>query len=280
PGRQIAIKNGQPALLTVGVFHLTDAVIRIEAELFRSEFTNRPGLARHAQSRDVSLSSRRDRRQFQGLFAGRLGADVVLGNIFAEGLSGHGHAIQMEKTGTPPGDGAQDGVNTPGVVDVLHVIVAARRDPADVGSFSTQFINPPQVVIDLRFFGHRHDVEHRVGASPHRHVENHRVVDGFCGDDLPGQQAVARTQLFELPYHFHNPLGRTSVETLSLRTGGEERAVGGECDAQGLAQAVHAVGGEHSGARTAGGTAEACIGHISPEAAAGGPIALLEPGDM
>jgi len=32
--------------------------------------------------------------------------------------------------------------------------------------------------------------------------------------------------------------------------------------------------------RFSGGTAGACIGHISPEAAAGGPIALLEPGDL
>jgi len=32
--------------------------------------------------------------------------------------------------------------------------------------------------------------------------------------------------------------------------------------------------------RFSGGTAGACIGHISPEAAAGGPIALIEPGDI
>jgi dihydroxy-acid dehydratase len=32
--------------------------------------------------------------------------------------------------------------------------------------------------------------------------------------------------------------------------------------------------------RFSGGTAGACIGHVSPEAAAGGPIGLLEPGDM
>jgi dihydroxy-acid dehydratase len=32
--------------------------------------------------------------------------------------------------------------------------------------------------------------------------------------------------------------------------------------------------------RFSGGTAGACIGHISPEAAAGGPIALLKPGDI
>jgi dihydroxy-acid dehydratase len=32
--------------------------------------------------------------------------------------------------------------------------------------------------------------------------------------------------------------------------------------------------------RCSGGTAGACIGHVSPEAAAGGPIALLQPGDI
>jgi dihydroxy-acid dehydratase len=32
--------------------------------------------------------------------------------------------------------------------------------------------------------------------------------------------------------------------------------------------------------RFSGGTAGACIGHISPEAAAGGPIALVQPGDI
>ena len=32
--------------------------------------------------------------------------------------------------------------------------------------------------------------------------------------------------------------------------------------------------------RFSGGTAGACIGHVSPEAAAGGPIGLLQPGDI
>ncbi|MGD0541162.1 MAG: dihydroxy-acid dehydratase, partial [Tepidisphaeraceae bacterium] len=32
--------------------------------------------------------------------------------------------------------------------------------------------------------------------------------------------------------------------------------------------------------RFSGGTRGACIGHVSPEAAAGGPIALVQPGDV
>jgi dihydroxy-acid dehydratase len=49
--------------------------------------------------------------------------------------------------------------------------------------------------------------------------------------------------------------------------------------------AIKAVGLDASVAlitdgRFSGGTAGACIGHVSPEAAAGGPIGLLEPGDV
>ena len=44
---------------------------------------------------------------------------------------------------------------------------------------------------------------------------------------------------------------------------------------QGLGESV----GLLTDGRFSGGTRGACIGHVSPEAAAGGPIALIEPGD-
>jgi dihydroxy-acid dehydratase len=45
---------------------------------------------------------------------------------------------------------------------------------------------------------------------------------------------------------------------------------------QGLGERVALI----TDGRFSGGTRGACIGHISPEAAAGGVIGLLEPGDM
>jgi len=45
---------------------------------------------------------------------------------------------------------------------------------------------------------------------------------------------------------------------------------------QGLGSSVALI----TDGRFSGGTRGACVGHISPEAAAGGPIALIEPGDM
>jgi len=45
---------------------------------------------------------------------------------------------------------------------------------------------------------------------------------------------------------------------------------------QGLGSSVALI----TDGRFSGGTRGACVGHISPEAAAGGTIALIEPGDM
>ncbi|MCS7040836.1 MAG: dihydroxy-acid dehydratase [Caldilineales bacterium] len=45
---------------------------------------------------------------------------------------------------------------------------------------------------------------------------------------------------------------------------------------QGLGNSVALI----TDGRFSGGTRGACVGHVSPEAAAGGPIALVEPGDL
>ncbi|NOX63963.1 MAG: dihydroxy-acid dehydratase, partial [Chloroflexi bacterium] len=45
---------------------------------------------------------------------------------------------------------------------------------------------------------------------------------------------------------------------------------------QGLGNSVALI----TDGRFSGGTRGACVGHVSPEAAAGGPIALIEPGDL
>ena len=72
-----------------------------------------------------------------------------------------------------------------------------------------------------------------------------------CGADLAGQQAVALAELVELEDHFDDPPGGPLVELLPLGAGGQERAVARQGHAQGLAQAVHAVGREHARARAA-----------------------------
>ena len=51
----------------------------------------------------------------------------------AEGLAGDGGAIELQQPRPAAVDGAEDGVDAAGVVNVLHVVLAAGRHFADVG---------------------------------------------------------------------------------------------------------------------------------------------------
>ena len=127
------------------------------------------------------------------------------------------------------------------------------------------------VVLHARLAGDGQDVQHGVGAAAHRHVEDHRIVDRLLGDDFPRQQPVAFAPRVELPGHLHDPLGGMAEELLPLGAGGQQRAVDGQGHAQRLAEAVHAVGGEHARAGAAGGAA----GLLQLEQLVGAELAVL-----
>ena len=104
-------------------------------------------------------------------------------------------------------DAAQDRVNAAGVVAIFDVITAARGDFADVRRAVAEFVDALDVVFDAGFAGDGQDVQHGVGASAHRHVEDHGVVERLGRADLPGQQAVALAFFVEFQNHFDDPLG-------------------------------------------------------------------------
>ena len=96
-----------------------------------------------------------------------------------------------------------------------------------------------------RLHGNRGKVEHRVRGAAEGHVALHGVVDGGGSDDVLDADALLQ-QLHDL---HAGVLGQAQT----LRVNGGDGSVAGKRDAQGLAQAVHGVGGEHAGAGSAGG---------------------------
>ncbi len=131
---------------------------------------------------------------------------------------------------------------------VFDMVVAAGRDLADVGGATTELVDSLKSVVDPRFVGDRQHVQHSVGAPAHRHVEDHRVVNGLGSDDFPWQEPMSFAKFVELQDHFHDSLGRPPEEPLALGAGGQQRAVARQCHAQGLAEAIHAVGRKETGA--------------------------------
>ena len=101
----------------------------------------------------------------------------------------------------------------------------------------------------------------RKPAGPARIYESHDLaMGGILNSEVrPGDVVVIR---------YEGPAGGPGMQEMLAPTG----ALMG----MGLGEQVALI----TDGRFSGGTRGACIGHISPEAAARGPIAALEPGDI
>ena len=82
---------------------------------------------------------------------------------------------------------------------------------------------------------------------------------------------MAGADAVELLDHLHDPLGRRLEEPLAVVGRGQQGPVGRQGHAQGLAQAVHAVGREHAGA----GTARRAAGLLQGQQLLGRQLAVL-----
>ncbi|MCO6450836.1 MAG: dihydroxy-acid dehydratase [Caldilineales bacterium] len=103
--------------------------------------------------------------------------------------------------------------------------------------------------------------EMRTHTGPARIYESQdEAVEGIlAGEVQPGEVVVIR---------YEGPKGGPGMQEMLSPT---SFIMG-----QGLGNSVALI----TDGRFSGGTRGACVGHISPEAAAGGPIALIEPGDL
>ena len=124
-------------------------------------------------------------------------------------------------------------------------MVAGGAQGAEVRGAGGDFVEQVQGQVDPGLPGDGRDVQHGVGGAAQGHVHRHGVYEGLQGGDLPGQELVVD--------HVHDLeaglFGQADAGGVHRRDG----AVTGQGQAQGFAQAVHGVGGEHAGARPAAG---------------------------
>lgn len=116
---------------------------------------------------------------------------------------------------------------------------------AEVRRFGADLIEKRKVDGAASLLRDGQQVQHCVGGAAQRHVAGQGVADRALIDDLArGHAAVDE---------IHD--GHTGVlgQLQPLGINGGNRAVAGQSDADGLAQAVHAVGRVHAGAGAAAG---------------------------
>ena len=172
--------------------------------------------------------------------------DLGAADIAGQGVPRHRGALGVEQA-LDAADLFDDGTDAAGTVDVFDMVVRRGGDLADVGALLRDGIDALEVVVDARLLRDRQCVQHGVGAAAHGHVDGEGVVDGGERDDVAGQRPV-------LLGHGDDALGGITVELFASWVGRQHGAVAGQCDADGLAEAVHGVSREHSRAGADRGT--------------------------
>ncbi|CAN4018777.1 Glycerate dehydrogenase, partial [Dysosmobacter welbionis] len=166
-------------------------------------------------------------------------------NVLAHGLAGDGQAVQIQKTAL--GQLRLDSRDAAGRVQVRHVGGARRGQVAQVGGLLADLVEQGQVHRAARLLGDGQQVQHRVGGAAQGHVAGQGVADAAGVDDVPCADVPAD--------HLHDGGAGPAAQLQPLAVHRGDGAVARQADADGLAQAVHGVGGVHAGAAAAAGTA-------------------------
>ena len=99
--------------------------------------------------------------------------------------------------------------------------------------------------------GDGQEMEHRVGGASHGDVKRHGIEEGLTGGDGERQYAFVSVPIVFISV-FHDDFSRIHEEVFPVLVGRHDATVAGQGEADGLVEAVHGVGGEHSRAGAAG----------------------------
>ena len=97
----------------------------------------------------------------------------------------------------------------------------------------------------------RKNVKNGVSRATHRDIQAHRVLKRMLGRDGTGQNRIIVIVVVRTA-HINNAVASLQEELLALNLCGQGGAVSGQCQANGLVQAVHGICGEHTSTRSTG----------------------------
>ena len=164
------------------------------------------------------------------------------GDVLAQRFAGNGGNIQIQQPGLS--QLCLHSGNAASSVQIRHVGGACGSQVAEVRGLSADLVEELHVNRHTGFVSDGQQVQHRVGGAAQGHIAGQGVADGAFVDDLAGGHIV-----LDQIHDGHTGLF-AQLQTLGVNR--RDGAVAGQGNADGLAQAVHAVGGVHAGAGTAG----------------------------
>ena len=120
---------------------------------------------------------------------------------------------------------------------------ARRRAPAF--NFSGNDTAATTPAASTGFSGNGGQMQNSIGGTSQSHIHRQRIVKCLCSHDVTGTQIIFQK--------FQDTHSRLFGKVSSLRIHGRNRAISRQSHADRFAEAIHTVGGKHSGTRTASG---------------------------
>ncbi len=184
-----------------------------------------------------------------GLLGAGVAHDVPIVELVFERLVVDGMHIAVKLAGAV--ELAQNAADAAGAVHVGDLPLAGWRRLADARHGVADALDVVEGEVHVGALRHGEDVQHGVGGTAHGHVHGHGVLEGLLGRDGTRKHALVIVVVVLLG-DLDDLLGRTLEQVLAVGVRGQDGAVAGQSQADGLGKAVHRVRGEHAGAGTAG----------------------------
>ena len=141
-----------------------------------------------------------------------------------------------------------------GSTKLLHaVLLTVGGQLHQEGRFAREGVYVVHREVHPSLLCHGQQVQHRVGRGTHGYIHCHGVQESLAGGNAAWQHALVAI-LVVGHCVLHNQSGRLSHQSLTVLMRGQNGAVAGQRQADGLRQVVHRVGREHSRTAAAAGT--------------------------
>ena len=170
-------------------------------------------------------------------------ADLRRLDELPDGLASHRLASEVQQLGRQSLQNRHYAART---IKVCDMVVSARSKLAYVRGAGRKLVHALKREVHASLPRYRKRVQDGVRGAAHRHVERNGVVQRFRRHEVAGLRAA-------LLRHLHDALRGEAIQILPLRIDRKDRAVARQRYAKRLVEAVHGVGREHAGARSAAG---------------------------
>ena len=187
--------------------------------------------------------------QTLGFVSARVATDVPIVELGFEAGVIDGMHVLVQLAGAV--ELAKDTADAAGAMHIGNLPLAGRSGLADAGHGVRDALDVIEREVHVGALRASEDVQHGVGGAAHGHIHRHGVFERMLRGDGTRQHGIVILMIVAVR-QIDDKLAGFLEQFLAVGVGGKRRSIARQREAEGLGEAVHGIGGEHTRAGTAG----------------------------